>query len=437
MKRIYPLLLALAVSVVVGSAAAERSKTGARDTSAEKKSPAAHTENHRVNKHGHEKDKHSHEKDKDKHGHEKDKDHAGDKHKTTSSKPAGDKPGHDEDEGNKSLVRLTNANIREAGVRVEVLSPKPIANSFTVPGEVKANAYQSALITPRISSIVVSRQAVLGDQVKKGDPLVTLFSVEMSSAQSKFIISDREWHRVRRLGQDVVAARRFLEAKIKRQEDRARLKAYGMAEAQIVKLDTDNALDKPGEFQLVAPMTGIVAADDFKVGQLIEPGKPLFEIIDETKVWVEARLDLEAAAQVKVGGKAQIVAGGRRITGTVRQIHRKIDEHTRTLGVRLEVLNNDRVLRPGQFVNVELLGRSTDAALSVPHGAILRSPDGDWIVFIEQDKGAFKPVEIKVVRKAGPLSIIEGLPSGSRVVVAGAFFLQSELAKAGFDIHNH
>lgn len=371
------------------------------------------------------------------HKHEDGEDHEKHEDGKAHKKHEDGKEAHDEDKTDAALVRLNHANIKEAGVRVETLTPKPVANAFQVPGEVKANAYRSALVSPRINSIVISRQAFLGDKVKQGDILATLFSIEMSSAQSKFIISDREWQRVRKLGENVVAARRFLEANVKRQEDYSRLKAYGMSDVQIAALGNPQRLNNPGEFQLLAPIIGTIAADNFKVGQLIEPGKPLFEIIDETNVWVEAKLDLKTAAQIAIGNRAWILAENPRVQGIVRQVHRKVDEHTRTLGVRIAVDNKDGALRPGQFVNVELLGKEGPVALAVPHGAVLRSPDGDWIVFVEQKKGAFKPVEIKITRKAGSLSLIEGVPSGSRVVVAGAFFLQSELAKSGFDIHNH
>ena len=47
------------------------------------------------------------------------------------------------------------------------------------------------------------------------------------------------------------------------------------------------------------------------------------------------------------------------------------------------------------------------------------------------------PVELKIIRQTESLSIIEGLPEGAQVAVKGAFFIQSELAKSGFDIHNH
>ncbi|MGB5718113.1 MAG: efflux RND transporter periplasmic adaptor subunit, partial [Gammaproteobacteria bacterium] len=92
---------------------------------------------------------------------------------------------------------------------------------------------------------------------------------------------------------------------------------------------------------------------------------------------------------------------------------------------------------PGLFVETRIEGRSSEQALAVPDDAVLRSPDGDWQVFVEHEPGEFEPQEINVIRTTAGLTVIGGIEPGARVVTSGAFFLQSELAKSGFDIHNH
>ena len=99
--------------------------------------------------------------------------------------------------------------------------------------------------------------------------------------------------------------------------------------------------------------------------------------------------------------------------------------------------NPDDALHPGLFVDTRIETGGTEHALAVPADAVLRSPDGDWMVFVEHEDNEFEPQEVEVLRTSNGLSVIEGLEEGSRVVTTGAFFLQSELAKSGFDIHNH
>jgi len=68
---------------------------------------------------------------------------------------------------------------------------------------------------------------------------------------------------------------------------------------------------------------------------------------------------------------------------------------------------------------------------------LLRSADGDWQVLLETAPGRFEAKEVEVLRSVGNQSLIRGLKIGSTVVTQGAFFIQSEIAKSGFSVHNH
>ena len=105
--------------------------------------------------------------------------------------------------------------------------------------------------------------------------------------------------------------------------------------------------------------------------------------------------------------------------------------------MRIEVENPGDRLHPGQFVQALLESSAHEAVLAVPLEAVMRSPDGDWQVFVEEAPGRFKPREVEVLRTVGERMVIEGLEEGTRIVTRGAFFVQSEIAKGGFEIHNH
>ena len=105
--------------------------------------------------------------------------------------------------------------------------------------------------------------------------------------------------------------------------------------------------------------------------------------------------------------------------------------------MRIEVANPDDQLHPGVFVQAQMSSNSIERALAVPVNAVLRSPDGDWTIFTEHKPGEFEAKEVELLRTVGDLSIIQGIEPGTRVVTQGSFFIQSELAKSGFDIHDH
>jgi RND family efflux transporter MFP subunit len=312
-----------------------------------------------------------------------------------------------------------------------------MATEIRAPGEVRQDAYATARVSPRIAAQVIARRARLGEEVRAGQALVTLSSVAMAEAQGELMVAEREWQRVRKLGKSVVSERRYTEARIAAQQARARVLAYGMSRAQVERLLRDGDVSRAdGRFQLLSPIDGTVVADDFILGELVEPGRVLFEVTDEHRLWIEARLSPAQAAGIRVGAVARWETATEKGRGEVIQLHHRLDESTRTLGVRIGLVNEDHRLHPGQFVQVYLSTAEAGMALSVPEAALQRSMDGDWVVFVETAEG-FEPKEVERLRDAGGRVVIGGLPEGTPVVVRGAFFLQSELAKSGFAVHNH
>jgi RND family efflux transporter MFP subunit len=258
----------------------------------------------------------------------------------------------------------------------------------------------------------------------------------MAEAQGDLVVAEREWQRLTKLKGQFVSDTEYLAASVSRQKALSSVLAYGMTQEQAESLVA--ASEKAdGTFELLAPAGGIVVRDDFVLGELVEPGRILFEITDESVRWVEAQMPPEEVAQISVGDKARIAYRDAWLDGRVTQIHHLLDEVTRTQAVRVEVPDPDHRLHPGVFVDVVVLAGEGEPVLAVPEEAILRTHDGDWQLFVAESEDTFIPVEIQVVHTAGGMAEIEGIPAGTRVVTKGAFFLQSELAKGGFDPHNH
>jgi cobalt-zinc-cadmium efflux system membrane fusion protein len=344
--------------------------------------------------------------------------------------------GHEAETG---IIKLSMEQLQAAGVVVSPLNPQLIADTLRAPGEVSLNAYRTVKVTPRIEAQVVARHAKLGDVVEKGQPLVTLSSVEMADAQGSLLVANQEWQRVKKLGREVVSQRRYTEAQVAWEQAQARVQAYGMTTQQIDALLANNKnVQANGTFQLLAAQAGRVLHDAFIVGERVEPGRELMIVADEDVMWVEARITPNEAGLLQVGNAAQVKMDTASLPATVSQIDHALDETTRTLAVRLEVNNPEDKLHPGMFVTAYIQTSNQTNALVVPEAAVLRSPDGDWQVMVEQDEaGEFKAVEVELERVVEGRAIIAGIKPGSRVVTEGAFFVQSELAKSGFEIHNH
>ena len=407
---------------------------------------AGHEEgDHEDDDHGHKEEGHGegeHEDGDHEHEHEA-KGHEEDGHDHSA---AGHEEGRHEDDGHghgaegheEGVPELTAQQIKTAGIETLVVQRGEVVGVVTAPGEVSLNAYRTTKVAPRIAAQIIKRHVQLGQSVEPGQVLVTLSSVEVAQAQGELLVSGREWQRVKKLGRKVVSERRYIEAQVARQQAAARVRAYGMTDGQIKDLlRNQDASAATGELALLSPQHGTVIRDDFIVGELAEPGRELFVITDEHQLWIDARLTPEDAANVRVGAKARIKAKGHWLEAEVIQAQHMLDETTRTLPVRLQVANPGDELHPGEFVTMKIDSAMSQAGIAVPVAAVLRSPDGDWQVFIEEAPGRFEPKEVEVQRTVGDRMVVEGLKAGERIVSKGAFFIQSEIAKSGFDIHNH
>ncbi len=344
---------------------------------------------------------------------------------------------HDGEAEEVGSVAIASAQQQVAGIVVEPLIARQLAAQVTAPGEVKLNAYLTRKVAPRITAQVMERHVRLGDHVTEGQPLITLSSVEMAAAQGTLQVAEREWQRVKSLGKDTVSARRYTEAQVAQQQAEAKVRAYGMTANQARALTTGSRSNADGTFQLVAPREGTVVQDDFVEGEFVEPGRILFAISDETRIWVEASLTPEEAIGVQRGAMARVRVRDLWIEGEVVQVHHILDEITRTLAVHIEVPNTEERLHPGLFVDTQIDVGSLLEVTAVPEEAVLRSTDGDWVVFLESAPGEFQPAEVQLRRVVQGLAVIEGIDPGTRVVTQGAFFVQSELAKSGFEVHSH
>ncbi|MGD8884866.1 MAG: efflux RND transporter periplasmic adaptor subunit [Gammaproteobacteria bacterium] len=361
--------------------------------------------------------------------HEDHSDHADNEHEH-------DKHGHEEHHGEE--LELTREKQTMAGIAVIPLQQQTLRQEMIVPGEVKSNLYATSIMSPRITAQVTSRHVRLGQSVKKGRSMITLSSVAMAEAQGDLIIANREWQRVQKLGRQVVSEKRYLKAQIAQQQSRAKVIAYGMTPAQVQRLlEKGDLAGATGQFDLLAPQSGTVIKDDFVVGEIVEPGRVLYEITDESTFWVEARARAEDAPHISRQTQAKIRFQNSWFNGKVIQVQHVIDEETRTLPVRLEVRDPNHVLHPGQFVDVRLQLTSRVPVVAIPKAAAIRNAAGEWVAFIESKPGHYRSVDINPVRTTGEQMVVEGLKPGMRLVTQGAFFLQSEMAKSGFAIHNH
>lgn len=317
------------------------------------------------------------------------------------------------------------------GILTQTVNQQLLAEEVVAPAEVTVNLYRTAEVTPRITAQITHRHARMGERVKKGQKLITLSSVEMAEAQGQLLIADKEWRRVQKLGRKVVSEKRYVAAQVDHQQAYAKVLAFGMTEAQVKTLLKQGDVSKAtGTFDLLSAQAGTVLNDDFVIGRVVEPGEVLMEVSDESRLWVEAQLAAEVAASIEVGSPARVSSDERRwITGKVVQIHRRMDETTRTLAVRIELDSSEGGLRPGQFVKSAIQIAVGAPVLAVPKESVLLL-HGDYVVFKPEGDEIHPALVERGATRGNWTEIKAGLAVGDEIVTQGAYVLKSMLLKS-------
>jgi len=380
------------------------------------------------------------------HGH----DHEKAAHDTKGDAEHGAHEGHGgHEEG--GIIKLTPAQIEQAGIVTETLQIRAELQAINAPGTVAFNAYSLADITTLVDGVVHARYVRLGEQVKKGQKLASLNSTALAQAEANYLKAQAEHHRskqeIKRL-QELAVQKIISQARLQKAEStyqimqanlaaaKATLFSYGLSKRDI------SSLIKQKEYGLLtlrAPHAGTVVADDFRIGQHFAAGSHLMQVVDESHVWVEVKIPETLLSDIKVGQLASVTLKGKpeSYQGTVINIHHQLDAVTRTAGVRLDIQNDHDSLHPGMFVNAEIATSTGAKGLLMTEKAIQRQ-GSELIVFVEEEPGHFERREVEINKSnMGLVTILKGVKEGEMVVVQGSFVLASELAKSGFEVHNH
>jgi membrane fusion protein (multidrug efflux system) len=285
-----------------------------------------------------------------------------------------------------------------------------------------SHATIAAEVGGRITSLYVDdgAHAARGQRVLEIDPERRNLEVKVASAGSTeakaaLVEAVRAAERVRMLFKSNVASKAQLD-----QAETALELARSRADGAAARLGETQRAQRDAE--VTAPFDGMVAQRYVSIGEFVQPGTRLFELVALDPIEVEFRVSEVDSSRVKVG---QIV--GVRVApypdevfeATVTVVSPTIDPATRTLRVKGTLPNPDTRLRPGLFARADLGVARRDSVLMVPEEAILQRTDGQ-VVFrsVEGDR-----VERRVVKtgvfKDGRVEIVEGLSPGDKVVVRG------------------
>jgi Cu(I)/Ag(I) efflux system membrane fusion protein len=272
----------------------------------------------------------------------------------------------------------------------------------------------------------------VGQVVKRGEPLFEIFSPELFTAQTEYLMASAASQS--QVASGTNGAQKAtnmigMPGGTAKARAAARLKAFDLSDDQIAKMER-GAHDAHKGLPVLSPSDGIVIEKSIVRGQTVESGMRLLGIADLSVVWAIAEATEEDLPFIKLGQEADLTFSelpSRKVRARVAFINPLLNEKSRTAKVRFEIPNSDLALKPGMYASVELRAEISPNALLVPDSAILRS-GRKTTVFVALENGKFEPREIALGLRGDNdfYEVLSGLKEGERVVTSGQFLLDSE-----------
>jgi membrane fusion protein, copper/silver efflux system len=340
-----------------------------------------------------------------------------------SPSPAGQAPGIDMSSMPPGTVQITSEKQQLIGVKYGEATRTGGSRTIRAVGMVASDETRIQHVHTRVEGWI-DRLFVdyTGQLVKKGQPLLTIYSPEMLASERELLLAAKARNIMK--GNPLPFAVDQSESLLG--AARRRLELWELSAAQI---DQVLKTGKPIEnVTLYSPAEGYVT-DRKAFPQLrVTPDMDLYVIVDLSRVWIMADVFEYEAPNIRTGETARVTLDsipGRVFTARVNYIQPQVDPVTRTLKVRLEMENPGLLLKPDMYANVEFRVNSP-LQLSVPAGAVLDAGDRKT-VFIDRGNGFFEPRQVTTGERNGDrIQILSGLAGGERIVTSGNFLIDSE-----------
>ena len=343
-------------------------------------------------------------------------------------------------------IDLATDDLKKAQIRTARVTNGVTQAKLRVPGIVKANEYREVHVTPLVGGVVKEVPVVLGDHVKRGQPLAVIFSSELAEAETQYVsylaeldAEHKKLERTENLVKIGAASQQELEevaATHAAHESHVRaalekLKLLGASDRQIAAFKQAEQINP--NLVVPAPIAGVVFTRNANLGLVVSTAQELFTIADLSTVWVMASVNEKDFAAVRVGSQASITAPaypGRNWMGRVTYIQPQLDPATRTAQARIEVANPGETLRVEMYVDVE---SSTPGASGpiVPEAAVQSIGERQFVFLpVQHSEGTFQLRAVRLGPAAnGYYSVLEGLRMQDEVVTDGSFILKAEAVR--------
>jgi membrane fusion protein (multidrug efflux system) len=322
------------------------------------------------------------------------------------------------DEVAKSMVHPPQP-VNATEVREETWQPR-----FTAVGSV--TAIQGIVVRSEVEGIVKEIKFEPGRSVAAGDELILLDAevelAELRAAEASAELAQVTYQRMKEL----IDSRSISPSEFDTAD--ANLKR---ANAQV-----DNLRAMIDKKTIRAPFAGKLGIREISEGQYLSRGSSVVSLQSMDPIHVDFSLPQQKLGELREGLTVHIASdahAGVPFEGTITAINPDIDPATRNVRIQATLDNADGRLRPGMFVEVELILARSEQVKFIPATAVLHAPFGDSVFVIEKDEsaeGAEKPLVVRQrfvrlgARQGDFVAVTSGVEVGEQIVTTGVFKLR-------------
>jgi membrane fusion protein, copper/silver efflux system len=310
-----------------------------------------------------------------------------------------------------------------AGVRTAVVERKPLVRDIRTTAQIVADETRIAHVHVKVAGFIDKVYVdFVGQLVKKGQPLFTLYSPDLVATQEEYLIAKR--------GEATLGNAPFQEisqgAQSLLQSARQRLKLWDISDDQIKELDQTGRPTK--DLTFYSPITGFVTDRKVFSQTSVTPDTELYTVSDLSTVWADADIYEYEVPFVHLGQRVTLTLSyypGKTYSGNISYVYPTVDPQTRTVKVRIQLPNPGFLLKPQMFADAQV---RVDYGMKilVPEEAVLNSGT-EQHVFVVHEGGLFEPRKVSVGPVVeGNAVILSGLKAGETIVVSGNFLVDSE-----------
>jgi membrane fusion protein (multidrug efflux system) len=292
-----------------------------------------------------------------------------------------------------------------------------------------AAAVQGVTISADLSGTVDRIAFDSGKAVRQGDVLVQLDTrqerAQLAAAEAQRDLARVNFDRMQGLLKDSVISR---------------------AEFDAATADSKQTEARVGEIRAAierktirAPFSGILGLRQVNLGQYLSSGDPIVQLQSLDPIYVNFGVPQQATARIHIGREVRITSddlAGVEFTGRITAIDSAVSEETRNIQVQATLANPRGALRPGMFVQAEVVLGGGRSVVPLPATSVSYAPYGDSVFVVGDVKGpdgaTYKGVRQQFVKLEGSrgdqVGVVSGVAAGDEVVTSGVFKLRNGAA---------